>query len=101
MIASGDVAGGPALERTGTMVIEVVMMKTVSATDFKATCLRVLDTVAETRQGIVVTKRGKPVARVVPMINRPDNIVGAMRGTIEIRGDIVGPVGVKWKALKG
>lgn len=76
-------------------------MRTMNATDFKATCLRVLDTVAETRQGVVVTKRGKPVARVVPMVNRPDDIVGAMRGTIKIHGDIIGPVGVKWKALKG
>jgi len=76
-------------------------MKVISAADFKATCLQVLDTVAETRQPVVVTKRGKPVARVVPLVNRPDNIVGAMRGTVEIRGDIIGPVGVKWKALKG
>jgi prevent-host-death family protein len=77
------------------------MMKTISAAAFKATCLEVLDTVAETRQGVVVTKRGKPVARVVPLVNRPDNIVGAMRGTVEIRGDIISPVGVRWKALKG
>jgi prevent-host-death family protein len=77
------------------------MMKTISAADFKATCLQVLDTVAETRQGVVVTKRGKPVARVVPLVNRPDNIVGAMKGAIEILGDIVGPVGARWKALKG
>jgi prevent-host-death family protein len=76
------------------------MMKTISAADFKATCLQVLDTVAETRQGVVVTKRGKPVARVVPLVNRPDNIVGAMKGAIESYGDIIGPVRVEWKALK-
>lgn len=75
-------------------------MKTISAADFKATCLQVLDTVAKTGQEVVVTKRGKPVARVVPLVNRPDNIVGAMKGAIEIRGDIIGPVRVKWKALK-
>lgn len=76
-------------------------MKTISATDFKATCLQVLKSVAETQQGVVVTKRGKPMARVVPLVNRPDNIVGAMKGTVEIHGDIIGPIGVNWKALKG
>jgi antitoxin (DNA-binding transcriptional repressor) of toxin-antitoxin stability system len=47
-----------------------------------------------------VTKRGKPVARVVPLVTRPDNIVGAMKGAIESLGDIIGPARVEWKALK-
>ena len=76
------------------------MMKTMNAAQFKAKCLRVLDDVATSRRGVVVTKRGKPVARVVPMVDRPDRIVGAMKGEIEIRGDIVSPLGVTWKALK-
>ena len=76
-------------------------MKTISAADFKATCLDVLDKVAETRQSVIVTKRGKPVARVAPLINKPDHIVGAMRGTVDIRGDVISPIKVKWKALKG
>jgi prevent-host-death family protein len=76
------------------------MMKTIQAAEFKATCLRVLDQVAKSRHGVVVTKRGKPVARVVPMVNRPKRIVGAMKGEIEILGDIISPIGVTWKALK-
>lgn len=75
-------------------------MKTLSAAVFKATCLDVLDTVAKTGRGVVVTKRGKPVARVVPLVNRPEQIVGAMRGTVEIHGDIISPVKVRWEALK-
>jgi len=59
------------------------MMKTISAAQFKVTCIDVLDKVAETGQGVVVTKRGKPVARVVPLVNKPEEIVGAMRGTFE------------------
>ena len=51
-------------------------------------------------QGVVVTKRGKPVARVVPMVNRPERIVGALKGDIEVIGDVVSPVGVTWKATK-
>jgi len=76
------------------------MTKTISAAEFKATCLEVLDKVAETGQGVVVTKRGKPVARVMPLVNKPEQIVGALRGTVEIRGDILSPVRLAWKALK-
>lgn len=75
-------------------------MKTMSAAAFKATCLEVLDRVAETHQGVVVTKRGKPVARVVPLVDRPQQIVGALKGTVDIRGDIISPVKAPWKALK-
>src|SRR5438128_843300 len=60
------------------------MMKTISAAEFKATCLDVLDQVAETGRSFVVTKRGKPVARVVPLVNRPDHIVGSMKGDIAL-----------------
>ena len=47
------------------------MPKTMSAADFTAKCLEVLDTVAKTSESVVVTKRGRPVARVVPMVNKP------------------------------
>jgi prevent-host-death family protein len=82
------------------MVIQVVMTKTIGAAEFKATCLEVLDRVAATGQGVIVTKRGRPVARVVPLVNKPDQIVGALKGTVEIRGDIVSPIRLAWKALK-
>lgn len=72
----------------------------MNASAFKATCLQVLDQVAQSGHGVVVTKRGKPVARVVPMVNRPERIVGAMKGEIEIRGDIVSPLRVEWEVLK-
>ena len=76
------------------------MPKRISAAEFKATCLEVLDQVAARHETVVVTKRGKPVAQVVPIINRPKHLWGAMRGQIEIRGDIVGPIDVEWKAMK-
>ena len=76
------------------------MMKSLSAAAFKATCLEVLDTVAETGQEVVVTKRGRPVARVVPMVSKPKQIVGAMKGTVQIVGDIVSPLPMTWNALK-
>ena len=72
----------------------------MSAADFKAKCLDVLDQVAERRVSVVVTKRGKPVAQVVPIVRRPPCLWGAMKGEIEIRGDIVSPLDVEWEALK-
>ena len=76
------------------------MAKTMSAADFKAKCLDVLDQVAERRVSVVVTKRGKPVAQVVPIVKRPKHLWGAMKGEIEIRGDIVSGLDVEWEAMK-
>jgi prevent-host-death family protein len=67
-------------------------IKHVPAANFKAECLRLLDEVASTRQPIVVTKRGKPVAKLVPIEDAPIDIFGRMAGTIRICGDIVGPI---------
>ena len=52
------------------------------------------------RETLVVTKRGKPVAQVVPIIKRPKTLWGAMKGEIEIRGDIVNPLDLEWEATK-
>jgi prevent-host-death family protein len=49
----------------------------IAASDFKAKCLALLDEVAETRGTLVVTKRGKPVAQVVP-VGEPRSLVGSV-----------------------
>jgi prevent-host-death family protein len=67
-------------------------VKRIAAANFKAECLRLLDEVASTRRPIIVTKRGKPVAKVVPVEEDAIDIFGRMAGTITICGDIVGPV---------
>ncbi len=70
----------------------MVRMKNLNATDFKAGCLALLDEVARTGEVITITKRGKPVAQVIPV--RPSNLRYAqdgLRGTVEILGDIVSP----------
>jgi prevent-host-death family protein len=64
----------------------------ISAASFKAECLRLLDEVARQRRPIVVTKRGKPVAKLVPVEQETMDIFGRMAGTTTICGDIVGPV---------
>jgi prevent-host-death family protein len=75
----------------------------VPAGEFKARCLKLMDQVHATRRPIVITKRGKPIARLVPVEEAMPRreIFGCMRGTVTIRGDIVGPTGEEWYAQKG
>jgi len=67
--------------------------RTIPAGKFKAQCLAIMDEVAAKRQAIVITKRGKPVAKLVPVEKQKDDIFGFFKskGTIEIKGDIVSP----------
>jgi prevent-host-death family protein len=66
---------------------------------FKARCLKLLDEVAEKRHTLVVTKRGRPVARVSPIPEEGD-FVGSMRETGEIVGDIISPIDAEWEAMR-
>jgi prevent-host-death family protein len=76
----------------------IVMSDKIPAGEFKAKCLQVLDEVQRLRMPIVVTKRGKPVAKLVPLEDQPESFIGSMKGTMEIIGDIVAPIDVKWDA---
>jgi prevent-host-death family protein len=73
----------------------------IPAGEFKVRCLKLMDQVQATRRPIVITKRGKPVARLVPVEESMPSIFGRMRGTVTIQGDIVGPTGEEWNAQKG
>ena len=68
--------------------------KAIPAGAFKARCLAIMDEVQAKRQSVLITKRGKPVAKLVPVQEQKDDIFGFMKGkgTIEIKGDIVSPV---------
>jgi prevent-host-death family protein len=71
----------------------------IPAGEFKAKCLGLLDEVQRKRKEIVITKRGKPVAKLVPVKEeRPESFIGSMQGTMEIVGDIISPIGEKWDA---
>lgn len=70
----------------------------ISAGEFKAKCLRLMDEVQETRQPLVITKRGKPVAKLVPADETRPRLFGALKGTASILGDIVAPVDETWNA---
>jgi len=78
-------------------------MANIPATEFKAKCLELMDRVAERRESFVITKRGKPVAKLVPMDREPkDSICGWLRGEAWERGDIVAPAvsPAEWDVLK-
>jgi prevent-host-death family protein len=75
----------------------IVMSTTIAAGEFKAKCLALLDEVQQSRREYVITKRGKPVARLVPTEEKPDEIFGRLKGTGKIHGDIFS-TGERWEA---
>jgi prevent-host-death family protein len=75
------------------MFLTMKPVRSIAAGEFKAKCLEVLDRVAKDGDSYLVTKRGKPVAKVVP-IERPD--VADLRGSVTYLADIVKPIGDDW-----
>ena len=74
----------------------------ISAAEFKAKCLKLMDEIARTRKPIVITKRGKPIAKLVPAEPEPRKpLFGYMAGTITYVGDIESPIDVEWEAEAG
>ena len=67
-------------------------MKKIAAGAFKTHCLAILDEVQAKRETVVITKRGKPVAKLSPVGKQADDIFGFMKGKIAILGDIVSPL---------
>jgi prevent-host-death family protein len=74
------------------------MKKAIAAGEFKAKCLHLLDEVQQTRKEIVITKRGRAVARLVPVEEDLPSVFGRMKGSVTILGDIIGPTGAIWEA---
>jgi prevent-host-death family protein len=70
-------------------------MKSVPAAKFKEQCLALLDQVDP--DGIIITKHGKPVAKLVPIHTNSAKLIGSLKGKIKIKGNILS-TGVKWDA---
>ncbi|MDP9174977.1 MAG: type II toxin-antitoxin system Phd/YefM family antitoxin [Planctomycetota bacterium] len=68
-------------------------MKQIAAAKFKEQCLAMLDTVGP--EGIVITKHGRPVAKLVPMSSSSEQLIGSMKGKLKIHGDIFS-TGIPW-----
>lgn len=82
-------------EESGHIVVTMTGKRTIPAGKFKAECLALLDRVARTGEALVVTKRGKPVAKLVPV---DPGAIPSLRGSVVVHGDIVGPVLDSWDA---
>jgi prevent-host-death family protein len=69
--------------------------RTIAASEFKAKCLALLDEVAEQRRPLVVTKRGRPVARVVP-IEKPRSLIGTVEYLVD-DDELIKPLYEDWE----
>jgi len=76
------------------------MSRTIAATAFKAKCSEVIDSVARGRGPVLITRRGRPIARVVPVAATGRPAFGCLKGEITIHGDILDPIDVEWEAMK-
>ena len=80
--------------------------RTLKASEFRAKCLQLMDEVAESGEEIVITKHGKPVAKLTPHQGKRAPFgahagkpwFGRDRGKIDILGDIISPIDVEWEA---
>jgi prevent-host-death family protein len=70
-------------------------MKQIGAAEFKAHCLSILDAVDE--EGLVITKRGKPVAKLIPIHAESGELIGALADKLTIKGELLS-TGVTWDA---
>jgi prevent-host-death family protein len=69
-----------------------VKTKTMPAGLFKSKCLAVMDEVQAKCETVIITKHGKPVAKLVPVDPKRDDFYGSMKGKGKILGDIVSPI---------
>lgn len=74
----------------------------IAAGEFKARCLKLMDEVAASGRSLVITKRGKPVARLMPADgdgrDEAPPLFGYLKGSVTVHGDIVGPLHEEWAA---
>lgn len=77
-------------------------MKKMPAGEFKAHCLTVMDDVSKTRESVLITKRGRPVAKLVPAESAEQDFIGRLEGRIRITGDIESPIepAEAWEVLR-
>ena len=67
-------------------------MKKIPAGEFKARCLTLMEDVRSTREPLIITKRGKPVAKLVPIEDTKDDFIGRLKGVFRVVGDIESPI---------
>ena len=75
------------------------MQTAIAAGEFKAKCLQLLNDVAEQRGTLVITKHGKPVAKLIPVAPE-QRVFGALKGSVIEEQDIVSPINADWESAK-
>jgi prevent-host-death family protein len=71
----------------------------IAAGQFKAQCLQLMDQVQQTHEEIVITKHGRPVAKLVPVESAGErSLLGYLQGSVQVVGDIVSPLDESWEA---
>ena len=75
-------------------------MKTIQAGKFKAQCLALLDQVAQTNEPLIITKHGKPVAKLLPFDQKKDGEDTTLKGLATYVGDIISPIEDEWEAAE-
>jgi prevent-host-death family protein len=73
-------------------------MKEISASAFKAQCLALMEDVRTTKLPLVITKRGKPVAKLVPIDEPKDDFIGRLKGVFEVVGDLDADPPEEWES---
>ena len=79
-------------------IMKVLQVPPIPAAEFKAHCLELMDRVNVKKVEFVVTKHGKPVAKLVPADNAIPELFGFLAGSVTYHGDIVAPLDVTWDA---
>lgn len=75
------------------------MKRVIQAGKFKAECLKIMDDVQAKKYSIVITKRNKPVAKLIPIEEEKNPFLfGKMKGTAQIKGDLIQSIGEEWNA---
>jgi len=72
----------------------------VSASELKTKSAQVLERVVQSRTAVIITKRGRPIAKLVPVDDTPATLFGIARGSVTVHGDIVEPIDVTWEAAR-
>ena len=70
----------------------------IQAGHFKAKCLQIMDEVQEKHMTIIITKHGKPVAKLSPIDDKPVDLFGCLKDTVTIKKDIIAPIDVEWES---
>jgi antitoxin (DNA-binding transcriptional repressor) of toxin-antitoxin stability system len=68
----------------------------IHLSEFKTHCLRIINNLHEGNGAIIITKRSKPIAKVLPLNSKKESLLGILKGRAEIKGDSIAPISEKW-----